>query len=176
MDLDYVPDARDLDALIAISYAAALVYALYADIRSFTLPNAVSLALIALFFLHCSLFASSHEISRHLVTGGCALIAGFAIYAAGVMGAGDVKLISVLMLWAGPRDAYAFLIVMTLAGAAAAGLLVLLRTAIAVWPSTARRIPSQRLKNWAARGVFPYGIAICTAGLILMPSFHAPSH
>ncbi len=176
MHLAHVPDAGALHVLIAIPYTAALVYGLHSDIRNFTLPNAVSLALAALFFLHCWLFATSPEIGGHLLTGGCALLAGFAIYAAGVMGAGDVKLIGALMLWAGPRDASAFLMIMTLTGAVAAGLLLLTRTLMAVWPSTARRIPSRRFKNWASRGVFPYGIAICAAGLILTPSFLAPSH
>lgn len=176
MILAYVPNASGLQIIVGITYAAVLCYGLISDIRSLKLPNTVSVAVLSLFFLNYLLLWPSQDMTKHLLTGGIALVLGFAIFAAGLIGAGDVKLISTLMVWAGPRDAYAFLIVMTLAGGLAAGLLLAIRKLTTVWPSTGRYIPSRRLKNWATRGIFPYGIAICTAGLILMPSFFSQSH
>ena len=99
---------------------------------------------------------------------------GFGVFAAGVMGAGDINFISALMLWAGARDAFAFLIIMTFVGGVLAGLLLIARTLMRVWPSVHDYIPSRRLRTWAQRGIFPYGIAICTAGLLLMSAFFAP--
>jgi hypothetical protein len=63
---------------------------------------------------------------------------------------------------------------MTFAGGLVAALLLTLRSSLANWPSLQYHLPSRRLKAWATHGVLPYGIAICLAGLLLMPSFFAP--
>jgi Flp pilus assembly protein protease CpaA len=75
------------------------------------------------------------------------------------------------MLWAGSRDGLSFLVAMTLIGGALAAFLLIAGRAIMSWPSLRRYIPSRRFKNWAVRGIFPYGIAICSAGLLFMPVF-----
>jgi prepilin peptidase CpaA len=176
MDLTSAPYAHALQTILMVLYAGALFYGFASDVKSLKIPNAVSIAVLALFFLNYGLLGSPQDISKHLLTGGCALILGFVIYALGFMGAGDIKLIAALMLWAGPRDAYAFLVVMALIGGLFAALLLVTRKVIITWPSASRYIPSRRLKNWATRGIVPYGIAICTAGLILMPPFFAQAH
>ncbi len=157
-----------------IAYAAVLCYGCISDIRRLQIPNAVSLAITALFFLNYLLLAHPANLMPHLAAGIAAFIAAFALYAAGVMGAGDVKLISALMLWGGVSGGMAFLVVMSLAGGLFAGLLLVLRKILLIWPAASRYVPSRRLKNWAVRGIFPYGIAICIAGLIMMPLFFAP--
>ncbi len=130
--------------------------------------------ILALFLLNYLLLAEpSYGFKNHIIVAAVALFLSFGVYAAGFMGAGDVKLISVLMAWAGPSGAYAFLLVMTLAGGAFATLLLIVRKSMATWPSVRDYIPSRRIRTWAQRGIFPYGIAICTAGLVLMPSFFA---
>ncbi len=170
-------DALSSDVLqgaLKAAFAAVLCYGCISDIRRLQIPNAVSLAITALFFLNYFLLAHPANLTPHLAAGIAAFIAAFALYAAGVMGAGDVKLISALMLWGGVSGGMVFLVVMSLAGGLFAGLLLALRQILLLWPPAARYVPSRRLKNWAARGIFPYGIAICLAGLIMMPSFFAP--
>jgi prepilin peptidase CpaA len=169
----YIPDTQDLHLLLKILYAGALCYGCVSDIKSLKIPNAVFLAVLALFLLNYWFFAPSHDLTGHFLSAGLALLLGFVIYALGAMGAGDIKLIAALMLWAGTRDGLAFLFVMAMVGGLCAGVLLITRKLIAVWPSTYKYIPSRRLKNWATRGIFPYGIAICTAGLLLMPAFFA---
>jgi prepilin peptidase CpaA len=175
MNLAGVPHSQDLQMILKILYAGALCYGFASDVRSLKIPNGVSIAVLSLFFVNFAAFAHSQDISGHLLVGGLTLALGFVIFALGFMGAGDIKLIAALMLWAGPKDAYAFLIAMTLIGGIFAALLLATRKVIGIWPSAYRYVPSRRLKNWATRGIFPYGIAICTAGLILMPSFFAQS-
>ncbi len=160
--------------IIKIMYAAALSYGCISDIKSLKIPNAVSVIVLALFFLNYWPSAPADGFTKHMIVAGVALLLGFGVFAAGFMGAGDIKLISALMLWAGPQDGFAFLIVMTLVGGLCAGLLLITRTSMAAWPSAQHYIPSRRLRTWAQRGIFPYGIAICTAGLLLMPAFFAP--
>ncbi len=167
-------DSETAHTIIKIIFAATLSYGCISDIKSLKIPNAVSVIVIALFFLNYSLSMPAGDLANHLIVAGAALLLGFGVYAAGFMGAGDIKLISALMLWAGARDAFAFLIVMSFAGGLFAGLLLIARTSMAVWPSAQHYIPSRRLRTWAQRGIFPYGIAICTAGLLLMHSFFSP--
>src|SRR5258708_891148 len=95
---------ENLRIIVKIIYAAALCYGCISDIKSLKIPNAVSVVVLALFFLDHWLLVPAEGITNHLVTGGSTLMLGFVLYAAGYMGAGDIKLISALMLWAGPRD------------------------------------------------------------------------
>ena len=165
--------SENLQVIIKTVYAATLCYGCISDIKSLKIPNAVSVILLALFLLNYLLFGAADGLTKHIIVASSALLVGFGVFAAGLMGAGDIKLISALMLWAGPQSGFVFLIVMTFAGGLLASLLLITRTSMVVWPSAQNYIPSRRLRTWAQRGIFPYGIAICTAGLLLMPSFFA---
>jgi prepilin peptidase CpaA len=173
MHLTNILDSANARILVELFYAATLCYGCMSDIRSFKIPNFVSIIVLVLFFLNYFLLTSVGGLTGHLLIAGCTLSLGFALYAAGFVGAGDVKLIGALMLWAGPQHGLDFLLLMTFIGGIFAALLLIAQRSIAAWPSVARYIPSSRLKSWAKAGKFPYGIAICGAGLILMPSFFA---
>src|ERR1700742_5019463 len=103
MNFGYVFNSANIHLIIQIIYAATLCYGCISDIRKLKIPNAVSILIFALFFVNCSLLASPDSITNPLFTAGGTFILGFALYAAGIIGAGYVKLISALMLWAGPR-------------------------------------------------------------------------
>ncbi len=166
-------DFQTFQLIIKVSYAAVLFYGCVWDIRRLQIPNAVSLALLALFFVNYALLPWPERLAPHIGAGVVTFLLTFALYAGGLLGAGDVKLISVLMVWGGLKDGPAFLIIMTLIGGLLAGTLLILKQILTRWPAAYRYIPSRRLRNWAGRGIFPYGIAICIAGLILMPSYFA---
>ena len=174
MQLDPIATTAALQAGIKIVLAAALCYGCISDIRRLRIPNAVSLIAIALFFVHHFAQAAPGSLAPHLWVGGIAFLFTFGLFWAGFMGAGDVKLISALMLWGGVRDGPAFLVAMALIGGLLAAMLLALRKSMAVWPAIKPYIPSRRVKAWARRGIFPYGIAICVAGLIFIPAFFAP--
>jgi prepilin peptidase CpaA len=171
MHLVYAFNSVNTHIIIEVMYAATLCYGCASDIRRLKIPNSVSILVFVLFFVNHSLLASPDSITRHFLVGGGTLIFGFGLYAVGFVGAGDIKLISALMLWAGPRDGFDFLVVMTIIGGLFAGLLLILQRSMAIWPPASRFIPSSRIRSWAKLGIFPYGVAICGAGLILMPSF-----
>jgi prepilin peptidase CpaA len=163
--------AEALSLLIKIAYAAALCYGCLCDIRRLQIPNAVSLTLLALFFVGHWAVGSEPDLVQHLLAAIIVFLTMFGLTLAGVMGGGDAKLIGALMLWGGVKDGPAFLFAMALFGGAFALLLLLTQKAMARWPALHRFIPSRRFKMWAQRGVFPYGIAICLAGLVMMPAF-----
>ncbi len=164
-------DAATLQIVIKLAYAGALCYGCVSDIRGFTIPNAVSLTLAALFFLNHWLMPAPGSLPEHALSACAAFIVTFALYVWGLMGAGDVKLISALMLWGGYAEGLKFLLIMSLVGGLVAGILLILRKAMNLWPFIQTYIPSTRLKAWARLGILPYGIAICIAGLISMPAF-----
>ncbi len=165
--------ATALEAGIEIVLAAMLCYGCVTDIRRLRIPGAVPLTVAALFFLNYWLRAGPDALGPHLWVGGTAFLAGLGLYLAGGFGAGDVKLTGALMLWAGARDGMDFLTVMAFTGGLIAVLLLALRKAMAVWPGIKPYIPSRRVKAWARRRIFPYGVPICVAGLVCIPLFFA---
>ena len=174
MQPDALFDPAALQAGTKIVLALALCHGCISDIRRLRIPDSVWLIAIATFFFNYWLRGAPEGLAPHLWAGGIAFAFTFGIYLAGVLGAGDVKLISALVLWAGLRDGMAFMIVMALIGGLLALLLLALRKSMARWPAIKPYIPSRRLKAWARRRIYPYGIAICLAGLIFIPTFFAP--
>jgi prepilin peptidase CpaA len=171
MHSGFLTRAFTLQILLKSIYAITLCHALLSDIRHLKIPNHVSLIIIIVFVAHNYLLDDQAKLTRNLGVALFGLLLMLGFYAAKVMGAGDVKLISALLLWAGVRDAPAFLTIMALIGGISAALLLALRKTLIIWPPVSAYVPSRRLKAWASRGIFPYGIAICLAGLAMMPAF-----
>jgi len=175
MQLDPIIDTAALQASAKIVLAAALCYGCISDIRRLRIPDSVWLIVIATFFFNYWLRGGAPEgLAPHLWAGAIAFALTYSVYLAGILSGGDVKLISALALWGGLRDGMAFMIVMALIGGLLALLLLALRKSMARWPAIEPYVPSRRLKAWARRRIYPYGIAICLAGLIFIPTFFAP--
>ena len=123
----------------AAVWAACLLFVLAMawDVRRRRIPNAIPLALAALFGA-CALAggAAPAPLWAHLATGGALLAAGFALYLGADLGPGDGKLLAAAGLWVGPRDLGVFL-----AGMGACALLLCL-FALLPFPA-ARRMRSE---------------------------------
>ena len=104
-------------------FAASMV----CDLRRRRIPNAIPLALLALFAVYALAGAAGppRALWAHLAIGATLLAAGFALYLSGRFGAGDGKLIAVAGVWAGPADLSVFLLGLA-AGAFALSLFALL--------------------------------------------------
>lgn len=137
------------------------------DLASYTIPNRLSLAIVAAFavFAAVSGFPGAAW-GSHLAAGLVALAAGFALFAAGWIGGGDAKLFAAVALWFGFGDLMNYaLIAAVLGGGLTLGLLVM------------RRIPLPGVlirQSWIARlhddraGV-PYGVALAAGALVVLP-------
>ncbi|NTU76694.1 MAG: hypothetical protein HGA90_02610 [Alphaproteobacteria bacterium] len=144
---------------IVLALAALLVIAAATiDARSFRIPNLVPLALLALFPLY--VFASPFPVAwiENLAIFALTLAAGLGLYAKKWAGAGDIKLMVALSLWAGPAYVLMFLFITTVAG----GLLALAVAGI-TW-RRARRAPETATVSLAKTPI-PYGVAIAIGGL-----------
>lgn len=142
----------------------ALAGAGLSDLVRYEIPNSLSLAIIAAFVpmaLQLPLATSLWHVSAGLVV----LALAAAIFTAGTIGGGDVKLLAATALWMGWHNLLPFILLTALAGALIALLLLILRRLAARLP-TAERWYGRLLKP--GEGV-PYGLAIAASGLAFLP-------
>ena len=153
--------------LLLMMVPALLAAAAIWDLASFTIPNYLSLALIALF----GAFALATGLSAtaaglHVLIGLVALAIGFAMFALNYIGGGDAKLFAGVALWLGPHDLVAYSLVATILG----GVLTLTLLAI-------RRLPLPAglarqgwiLKLHDSRSGIPYGVALAAGFFVILP-------
>ena len=91
------------DAMI-LAACALFVTSMLCDVRRRRIPNAIPVALLALFLVH-AMFGGADPIRgiwMSLTIGAILLAAGYVLYLGGGFGAGDAKLIAVAGVWAGP--------------------------------------------------------------------------
>jgi len=138
--------------------APVLLLVGYYDLRYMRIPNALSLAALVL-FLAAMPFLGWHEITLRVGLASAVFLLGFISFALGLFGGGDVKFLSVLMLFV-PSQAVALygwgFSVSMLIGV---GFILTLRAA-----------PWLEDTDWVtirARGTFPMGISIALSGLLL---------
>jgi prepilin peptidase CpaA len=151
-------------------FAAAMVYAAMSDLLTMTIPNRLSLALVAGFVV---LFPFTGqpiaEAGMHLAAGAVVLGVCFGCFAFGWMGGGDAKFASAVALWLG----WSYLVEFLVTAAVYGGVLTL---AILVFrrqmlPAFALRQPWIERLHDSQTGV-PYGIALAAAALSIYP--HTP--
>ncbi len=135
------------------------------DVDQYRIPNKISVAIAALYPVF--VLATPHSVSwmGALAVAFAFFVGGLTLFAFGFMGGGDVKLLTVIALWAGPALAIDFLIIVALAG----GLLGLLMS------SRSRFGLAMTLDQWGSTGVrdmllsnvMPYGLAIAAGGFFV---------
>lgn len=156
---------------ISLIFPAVLIATIFSDLFWMKIPNRFSLILILGFVFFAGLTAMPvGAVVWHVAAFAVVLFIGFALFAAGWVGGGDVKLASAAGLWLGFDLLPAFAIYFSFFG-------LLLTVAILM----ARRMPLPAQFHgvgWVARlhdqktGV-PYGIALAAAGLLLFPQIAA---
>lgn len=153
--------------LLMIFPALAIVAALK-DVTSYTIPNWISLALIAAFAPTAAVSgAALPAIGLCLATGLCALLIGMGMFAAGWIGGGDAKIFAASALWIGWPAAMPFMLATGLAGGALTMGILALRSGW-VEPILAGGPPWLR-KLGAQGGDIPYGVAIAAGALATFP-------
>ncbi len=153
------------------------------DLWKMIIPNSISLLLVALFFanaLFLNLY-SGYAVAwfSHIGAMAAVLIVGLVAYRFGAMGAGDVKLLSAISLWAGLEKnlldpwilehfLFDYLILVGLCGGGLSlGLLILRRLVVGLLllQSTPQNITLPRYL--LPREHLPYGVAIALPAIYL---------
>lgn len=144
------------------------VIAAVKDLTTMTIPNWISLILIAA-FTPAALVAglSWGEIGWHFAAGGVALLAGMVMFALRWIGGGDAKVMASLILWLGAGAVMPFLLWTAIAGGGLAILLLMARSRLPVLATVG---PAWVGRLMEPKGDIPYGVAICLGALQAWPA------
>ena len=158
--------------VFALVFICSVLYAMISDYSRLRIPNVVSIVLVAAFAVF-ALMGGVGNVWPHLMLAGAVLAVLFVCFAMGWIGAGDVKLLSALVLWAGPTHGVPFVVLFALFGGVFAVGLLALRTALPFFPILAEMPVISKFSRWARNGLCPYGLPIGAAALCVAPSIFA---
>jgi len=155
------------EILVLAVFPALLMAAACWDIASYTIPNAIPLALVAAFAVFAiAVHLSPGMLGWHALAGLAGLVLGFLLFAFNFVGGGDAKLFAATALMLGFRDLMDYaLFASILGGALTLGILAM------------RRVPLPRSltgQGWIMRlhdekqGI-PYGVALALAAVAVLP-------
>ncbi len=157
-----------LENALLLVFPLAMAFAAATDFLTYTIPNKISLVLIAAFAAIVPFTDLGWPaIGMHVATGAAVLCVGFALFSAGLLGGGDAKLLAAAALWIGHEHLLAYVTMVAICGGALGMvLLAYRRVPLPGWLSG---------RDWAQRlhqhgGGMPYGIALAAAGLWIYPS------
>ena len=157
-----------LELPLLLLFPAAMAFAAASDLLTMTIPNRVSLLLVA-FFLLLAPFAGlswSAVLANHLTAGALVLLVGIGMFAIGWLGGGDAKIIAAASLWLGFDHLLPFLTQTAVFG----GLLAVVILAYRGFPAAAMNLPDWALRLHKKGGGIPYGVAIAGAALAVYPA------
>ena len=155
------------ESALFLIFPAALAFAGCMDLFTMTIPNRVSLVLIAAFVLILPFAPMGwHGLANHLGAGALMLVVGIGLFSLRLLGGGDAKLLACIALWFG----FEFLLEYLTLAAICGGVL-----SIAILAFRGVTLPAWFYgQAWAMRlhnktGGIPYGVALAAAGLWMYP-------
>jgi prepilin peptidase CpaA len=151
-------------AVIAV-FVGLLVAAALNDLCVYRIPNWLVIAIVALYPVF--VISTELQIDWLLALAGAAgaFAIGFALFSFGVMGGGDVKLISATALWAGPTHLIEFLFVTAIIGGLMS--IIMVTPARLALASAFDTIGLHRPREILLANVLPYGVAIAFGGVVV---------
>jgi prepilin peptidase CpaA len=157
-----------LQHALLLTFPALMAFAGSIDLLTMTIPNRVSLALVAVFPLAAGLIGLDWvALASHLGAGALMLVVGIAMFARGWLGGGDAKLLAATALWVGFDHLVPYILVAGMAGGVLAVVILMYRS---IMPPLWLARQEWALRLHGARTGIPYGIALAAAGLHIYPS------
>ena len=136
--------------------APLLVCAAYCDLRFLRIPDIISVALVVV-FVFCTLLSAPDQLMTTLLAAAIVFALGFLAFGFRLIGGGDVKLLSALMLFIPPPELIVF------ANVFSGSLLIGVATIVAL-----RRSKVAGMAGWKSLSQprsFPMGLSIALAGV-----------
>ncbi|MGD9866443.1 MAG: prepilin peptidase [Hyphomicrobiales bacterium] len=150
-----------LDYALLLVFPAAMALAASMDLFTMTIPNRVSLGLVAGFFLLAPFAGLGWaEIGSHVATGLAMLALTVLLFSRGWIGGGDAKLFAATSLWLGYEHLLEYAMLASIAGGALTLGILLMRNL--PLPDVLQEQEWMARLHDASRGV-PYGIALAAA-------------
>jgi len=158
-------------AVVDLFGLALLVIAAWRDVATRTIPNWISLLLLAL-----GAVRFLQDPSALVQSAGAALLLFLLLlvfYSRGFIGGGDVKLMTALAVGLSPLDSYRFVVATAIAGGILAVAYVMTSFRLPEQPMTKRTSLLGRvaaIESWRIRkrGPLPYGVAIAAGGAFVL--------
>ncbi|MGK7864844.1 A24 family peptidase [Falsiroseomonas sp. E2-1-a4] len=154
-----------------------LAFAAWRDVATRRIPNSLCLVLAAIGLMLRGI-ESLPDLLASLLTAGALFLLLFLLFARGLLGGGDVKLLTALSLGLPPIESWNLVVATTLAGGALACLYLLLQRLLTAYPGLAvrarthatalRRVLAVEAWRIRQRGPMPYGVAIAIGGAVVL--------
>lgn len=103
-----------IQILALLAFCGLTVAATVTDLRSYRIPNRISLAVAGLFPVY--VLAGFADAGSGLLAGGIVFAIGVFLFARGWMGGGDVKLLAAVSLWAGTELLLPMILIVSITG------------------------------------------------------------
>jgi prepilin peptidase CpaA len=155
-------------ATILVVFPMCMAMAAFSDLLTMTIPNRLSIVLLASFFVIAPLSGLPwQEFGMHFAAAGMVFAACFTLFAFGIMGGGDAKILTASAVWFGFNPSLvAYLSYVSVLGGFLSILILMLRANYDLILVSRVPIPQTMLH---AKKV-PYGIAIGAAAFLAFPS------
>lgn len=149
-------------------FVGLLCLAALTDLQEYRIPNSVTLAIAVLYPAYALLPGVGTDVLGAVLLAAVALAVGTGLFALGVLGGGDVKLIAAVSLWVGPAVFVEFLLIMAVCG----GVIGLVQSS--QWRFGLAQFAADHGEDGFARTLIgrdvPYAVAIVVATLAVMPA------
>lgn len=154
------------EVALLLSFPSLVTFGGAYDLLTMTIPNRVSIALVALFVVAALVLGMPGELLlNHVAAGVAMLAAGITLFAIGGFGGGDAKLLAAASLWLGLDQLLPFLTMVTVYGGVLALSILMYRRIPVIGPHA----PQWALNLHTQGTGIPYGIAIAAAALTVFP-------
>ncbi len=155
------------DSLALLVFPLLMIFAALADLFTMTIPNRVSLVLIAAYLvLALYLRLPLATVGLHVSCGLAMLALTFTMFQMGWIGGGDAKLAAATALWLGWPSLFEYGLAASLIG----GALTLAILALRHYDLPEKLLSVGFIAKLAEKnGGVPYGIALALAGLVIYP-------
>jgi len=149
-----------------VLFPFCLIAAALNDIRSFKIPNGLSVVLVAGFaFAALVTGMDLAMLGNHALTAVVMLAVGFSLFCFNIFGAGDAKLLTAIALWFGWPTFLPCVIYIALFGGALSIVILVARILARHFPAASMYVPPLATLAATERLKAPYGVAICLGTL-----------
>ena len=160
---------ENIELIFASIFVLCVLFAMISDLSGLRIPNIVSIVLVAVFAIY-ALLGGTASVWVHVALAGVVFAVLFTFFALGWVGAGDVKFLSALTLWAGPSHGALFITLFAIFGGAFALMLLALRKALFYYPALGELPVMSKFCRLARLGLCPYSVPMGVAALCVAPS------
>jgi len=157
-----------IPAAIMVILPLCMAMAACSDLLTMTIPNRLSVVLIASFAVIAPFSGLAiHDILSHVGAGAAVFAAGFVFFALNIMGGGDAKILAASAIWFGLNDSLVnYLVYVSILGGILSVVILMMRSQHDFILAYGIPVPETMLHKKKV----PYGIAIGAAALMAYPS------